>query len=192
VLAVLIIIAVAGIGLPALLWLASRRAKSRPFASQRPEPTEQWLHSEFGLSRSDRTRVRLAVIGPRLFPLDDGADKAATDPAQLPERLLPAARGLAERVLADRVPGLASPRGSRRVAVALVVVPVVAGAGLLVTGHGDWLGGMVGCAAGGLNGWYSSVHLPRRARRNARWLLRAGPAYPPGSAAPQARASLSS
>jgi hypothetical protein len=181
VLAVLIIIAVFGVGLPVGLWLASRRRMSRPFASPRPDPVDQWLHSEFGLSRGDRTRVRLAVIGPRVLPLDDGAavGKAARDPAQLPEHLLPAARGLAERVLADQVPGLPSARSSRWLAVALAFVPVVVGVGLIVTGHGDWLVGIVGCAPGWLSSWHSSVYVPRRARRNAQWLLRADGADPP-------------
>jgi hypothetical protein len=135
VLAVLIIIAVFGVGLPVGLWLASRRRMSRPFASPRPDPVDQWLHSEFGLSRGDGTR--------------------------------------------DQVPGLPSARSSRWLAVALAFVPVVVGVGLIVTGHGDWLVGIVGCAPGWLSSWHSSVYVPRRARRNAQWLLRADGADPP-------------
>jgi hypothetical protein len=117
------------------------------------------------------------VLGPRAFLLDDeaaAAGKTARDPAQLPERLLPAARGLAKRVMAGQVLGLPSAHRSRWLVLAPAVVLAAASAGLIVTGHRDWLVGILISVPGWLNSLYIAVCVPRRARRNAQWLLRAG------------------
>ena len=77
-LAVVIVIAVAGIVLPAALWVVARWRKGKPAGPPRPSEVDAWLAREFDLGPNARSRVRKAVLGP------GGTAPDGPKPASLP------------------------------------------------------------------------------------------------------------
>lgn len=175
-LAAFIIIAVMGIGLPAVAWAASRRAESHPERLQAaPGDYDQWLLRKYGLGPHDRVLVQLTVLGRHAFPVLDARE--AVQPAPLRPELREAARGLAERVAAGR---LRTARLSRRDAWSLLALgTVIAGIAMaaLLTTWGKHLittgSDFAGCAPILLIGAYAGLVRPHLRRRSAQRYLAA-------------------
>jgi hypothetical protein len=174
VLAVLIIIGVMGIGLPAALWLIARRRK---FASAKPRvrgEVNEWLLSEYGLGSRDRSLVQEAVLGryAAVTVLDQSPRKPAPRaPSSLRPGLLEAARGLATRVATDRFRTLRVGRRIGWVQLAAGAVAAIYGVGVLAAGWGNnsVLGGytVLDAVLFVSGGTYSALVIPRRRRRSA-------------------------
>jgi hypothetical protein len=175
VLAVLVIIGVMGIGLPAALWLIARWRKSAPEKPHVRGEVNKWLLSEYGLGSRDRSLVQEAVLGryaAAVTVLDQSPRKPAPRaPSSLRPGLLEAARGLATRVATDRFRTLRMARRIGWVQLATGAAAVVYGVGVLAAGWGNnpVLGGYTVLEAGLFvsGGTYSALIIPRRRRRGA-------------------------
>jgi hypothetical protein len=190
-LAVLIIIGVMGIGLPAALWLIARWRKSVPGKSQVYGEVNKWLLSEYGLGSRDRSLVQQAVLGryAAVTVLDPPPRQPA--PSSLRPELLEAARGLATRVATDGFRMLRVARRIGWVQLATGAVAAVYGVCVLAAGWGgNPFFGVYPLLEAGLffvpAGAYTALFIPRRRRRVARNYLAAvapeGPGSPPASA----------
>jgi hypothetical protein len=193
-LAVLIIIGVMGIGLPAALWLIARWRKSVPGKPQVYGEVNKWLLSEYGLGSRDRPLVQQAVLGryAAVTVLDPPPRQPAPQaPSSLRPELLEAARGLATRVTADGFRQLRVGRRLGWVQLATGAFAAVYGVCLLAAGWGgNPFFGVYSLLEAGLffvpAGAYTALFIPRRRRRVAQNYLAAvapeGPGSPPASA----------
>ena len=128
-LAALIIIVVLGIGLPVLGWLGIRWRTS---GGRDPDhdAIDRYLLAEYGLTWSERSRVRKAVLGLQ------GHDLEPMKLEQLQPRLYPPARALARRVLAGELPSSRIPRPVAWIMLGVALAYTAVGVVLLVVGHG--------------------------------------------------------
>ena len=187
-LAVLIIIGVAGIGLPAALWLVARWRRDVPYVPQVHGEVNKWLLSEYGLGSRDRFQVQEAVLGR--YAAVSARDQAARQwapqaPASLRPELAEAARGLATRVAADRFRRLRRSRHMGWVQLATGVAATVFRVCVLAA---DWGGnrffGVYAVLEAGpfvSVGTYTALILPRRRRRAAQVYLGAAASESTGS-----------
>jgi hypothetical protein len=182
-LAVVIVIAVAGVALPVALWLTARWRKGKPARPPRLSELDAWLAREFDLGPNARRRVRKAVLAR------DSTAVAGAKRAPLPPELLGPARALAARVLRGQFRWLRVSRGLGWWHALLAAG--YAGFGLFVLAIG-WGGERpIGAAFVCLAVLYGALAIlrtvsePRRRRRHAEAFLRAtdpaNPPDPPGS-----------
>ncbi len=139
-LAVLIIIGVMGIGLPAALWLIARWRKPVPAKPRVYGEVNKWLLSEYGLGSRDRSAVQEAVLGryAAVTVLDQSPRQPAPQaPSSLRPELLQAARGLAAHVAADRFRRLRMARRNGWVQLAVGAATVVYGVCVLAASWGS-------------------------------------------------------
>jgi hypothetical protein len=177
-LAVVIVIAVAGVALPVALWLTARWRKGKPARPPRLSEIDAWLAREFDLGPNARRRVRKAVLAR------DSTAVAGSKGAPLPPELLGPARALAARVLRGQFRWLRVSRGLGWWHALLAAG--YAGFGLFVLAIG-WggerpIGAAFVCLAVlyGALAVLRTVSEPRRRRRHAEAFLRAtDPANPP-------------
>jgi hypothetical protein len=168
VLAALIIIVVLGIGLPVLGWLGIRWRTS---GGRDPDhdAIDRYLLAEYGLTWSERSRVRKAVLGLQ------GHDLEPMKQEQLQPGLYPPARALARRVLAREVPVPRVPRPLGWILLLLAVAYTAFGVVILASGHGkSQAQGVINTIGGGADiaVVVATVLLtPRRARRRAERVL---------------------
>ena len=184
-LAVLIIIAVLGIGLPAGLWLVARRRKDVPDVPQVYGEVNQWLLREYGLGSRDRFQVQEAVLGryAAVPALEQSARRPAPQaPASLRPDLAEAAGGLATRVAGDGFRRLRRSRGVGWVQLATGAAAAVFGVCVLAA---DWGGsrffGVYAVLEAGLlgsAGAYTALIIPGRRCRAARNYLASAASAP--------------
>jgi hypothetical protein len=168
VLAAIIIIAVLGVGLPAVGWLGIRWRTS---GGRDPDhdALDRWLTTEYGLTWSERSQVRKAVLGLQSHDLEP------VKPEQLRPGLYRPARALARRVLAGEVPVPRVPRPLGWILLLLAVAYTAFGVVILASGHGkSQAQGVINTIWGGADiaVVVATVLLaPRRARRRAERVL---------------------
>jgi len=163
--AVVAVIAVLGVGLPAAgWWVTTRRPAPVTGAGRGHGEIDRWLVGQFGLGEGDRARVRAAVLAGR--PVGDPGLEAAV-------------RELAAGVLARRFRTLR--RAEKLGWLTLVFGACYAAFGLalvIFVGSGRWQAEAVLAVINGgllaLLGWHQAIHAPRRAHRNAEQILRPG------------------
>jgi hypothetical protein len=160
--AVVAVVAVLGVGLPAAGWWATTRRPARVTAADRGHgEIDHWLADQFGLGACDRERVRAAVL--------------AGHPVSHPG-LEAAVRELAARVLARRFRPLRRAEKLGSLTLAFGLAYAAFGMAILIIGsQGRWqaeaLLGVINGAVLTLLGWYQAIHTPRRVRRNAEQIL---------------------
>jgi hypothetical protein len=187
-LAVLTIIGVLGVGLPAALWLIARWRKSVPEKPQVYGEVNKWLVSEYGLGSRDRSLVQEAVLGR--YAAVTALDQSPQAHSALRPELLEAARGLATRVVADRFRKLRVGRRIGWVQLATGAFAAVYGVGVLAAGweSNPFFGVYTLLEAGVFvpAGAYTALIIPRRRRRSAQKYLAAAAPEGPGSPLPPA------
>jgi hypothetical protein len=184
-LAVLIIIGVIGIGLPAGLWLIARWRKAVPEKPQVYGEIDEWLLSEYGLGLGDRSLVREAVLGR--YAAVTALDLAPRTPSlkapvSLRPELLAPAHGLASKVAADGFRMLRVARRGGWVQLATGAVFIVGGICALAAGwgcnrfSGTFVVAVIDAAILVPTGVYNALIVPRRRRRSAlSYLTKDGP-----------------
>ena len=194
-LAVLIVIGVLGIGLPAGLGLIARRRKDLAEKPDAYGEINKWLLGEYGLGARDRSLVQRAVLGryAPISPMDERVWRKPIEQGPVPLRadLLAAARGLAVRVAANQF-------RSQRAARWMFGVTQVVGAGyagfgifVLATGWGGqrFSGGwaVVNAALLIWSGAYFQLAGRRRRRTAQRYLAAARSQHPGAPGGPGSR-----
>jgi len=162
--AVVAVIAVLGVGLPAAgWWITTRRPAPVTAVGGGHGEIDQWLAGQFGLGDRDRERVRTAVLAGR--PVDGPGLEAAV--RELAAQVL--ARRFRTLRQAEKLGRLSLTFGSAYTAFALAFL-IIGGQG---RGQTEAVLGVINGTMITLLGWQQAIRGPRRARRNAEQIVRA-------------------